>query len=168
MNDLSVDKFAYILQMLDPWPCVTLELVEESKYHKSQKQHMVGWFYSQSTTGEKGFKRKKANTSSKETYNKLMSAKAMLWIAEALGEQEETLRKAYQAAEDAQKINYRGRCTAFRSVIPWDRIDELLHDPKGWRLDPALKGIIKRVKGWPDIPESKRAEFDQVIRKEFG
>lgn len=168
MSDLSVEKFAAILEYLDPAPEATKALDKWGTKAKSQKAHMVGWFFSQVTTGAKGFTRYKGNTSSAEAYNRLLNPGAMLWIADALGEDFAILQQAAQAAIKAEKVNYRGRCSAFRSVIPWTRIYELVLNPKGWRIDPAVKPLLSWRGGWPAPKQSRQQEFEKVIDQELG
>ena len=169
LGDLSVEKFAAILEYLDPLPETTKQLDRWGvKHYQNQKAHMILWFISQEGTGGKGYTRKQGNSSSQEAYNRLLNPGALIWIADALGEAPEALQKATEAAIAAEKINYRGRCSAFREVIPWARIDDLIHDPSGWRIDPAIRDMINRYQGWPSVKESRRAEYDAIIEKELG
>lgn len=168
MGDLGVEKFACILQYLDPMPPVTKELDKWGSRYPSQKAHMIAWFSSQVTTGSGAYTRKQGNFSSIEAYNRLLNPGALIWIADALGESPEAIQRATEAAIEAEKINYRGRCSAFREVIPWARIDELIHDPPGWKIDPAIRGMVNRYQGWPSVKESRRAEYDAIIEKELG
>lgn len=167
MADLSVDKFAAILEFLDPLPEMTRKLDKrETKKFDSQKAHMIAWFRSQMTTGTKGFTRIQANRSSQRTYNRLLNTGALIWIADALGEQEEALEAAVRQSE--QKGDYREKCAAFREAIPWERIDELIHSPEGWRIDPAMKGLISRKDGWPSVKPSKAEEYKKALFNELG
>lgn len=169
MGDLAVDKCAAILEYLDPMPETTKRLDRwGTKHYKSQKAHMILWFLSQEGTGGKGYTRKQGNTSSMEAYNRLLNAGALIWIADALGEDPEVIQRATAAAIEAEKINYRGRCSAFREVIPWARIDELIHDPSGWKIDPAVKDFLSWWKGWPAPDPDKEEEYMKVIQKELG
>ena len=168
MSDLSVEKFAAILEYLDPAPEASKALDKWGTKAKSQKAHMVGWMFSQVTTGAKGFTRYKGNTSSAEAYNRLLNPGAMLWIADALGEDFAILQQAAQAAIEAEKVNYRGRCLALRKVIPWRRIYELVTEPRGWRIDPAVKPLLSWRGGWPAVKPSKQEQYDKVIESELG
>lgn len=168
LNDLTVDKFAAILKFLDPAPECTAALDFRGTKAQSQKAHMIGWFMSQLTTGEKGYKRFRANTSSAATYNRLLNPGALIWIADALGEDRAVIEKAVQATRAAGVNDYRERCKAFRRVIGWDRIYELVTQPRGWRLDPAVKPLLSWAGGWPAVKQSKQAEFDNIIEKELS
>ena len=169
VNDLSVDKFAAILEYLDPMPDATKALDRWGvKHYPNQKAHMILWLLSQEGTGGKGYTRKEGNSSSQEAYNRLLNPGALIWMADALGEAPEAIQNATEAAIAAEKINYRGRCSAFRELIPWARIDELIHDPAGWKIDPALRPFLSWWKGWPAPKLSKQAEYEQVIKMELG
>ena len=167
MADLSVEKFALILEFLDPLPEMTARLDKrQTKKFDSQKAHMIAWFRSQQTTGAKGFTRLQANRSAQRAYNRLLNTGALIWIADALGEQEEALEAAVRQSE--QKGDYRERCAAFREAVPWARIDELIRKPKRWRIDPALKGLISRKDGWPSVRPSRAEEFRKTLFDELG
>ena len=166
MCDISVEKLAIIFEFLDPMPPVTSELVPSTKRRKNQKGHMYWWFLSQNTTGKGAYSRIRGNNSSESTYNRLQTAKGMLWIAEALGEDETALRQAFTAAE--AEDNARAACAAFREVIPWERISALIHDPSGWRIDPAAADMLYRVKGWPVVRPAMAKEYKAIIEKELA
>ena len=168
LNDLTVDKFAAILKFLDPAPVCTASLDFRGTKAQSQKAHMIGWFMSQLTTGEKGYKRFRANTSSAATYNRLLNPGALIWIVDALGEDSAVIEKAVQAAKAAGVNDYRERCRAFRRLIPWDRVYELAANPAGWRIDPAIESLLSWRGGWPAVKPSKQAEFDRIIEKELS
>ena len=168
MNDIQVSKFALILKFLDPAPASTSALDSWGTKARSQKAHMIGWFMSQLTTGEKGYKRARANNSSASTYNRLLNPGALIWIADSLGEDRAAIEKAAQAAAKAEEDDYRDRCKAFRRIIPWERIYQLLTQPQGWRIDPAVKPCLSWAGGWPWVKPSKQQEFDKIITEELS
>lgn len=144
MNDVPVLEFARYLSYLDPLPPITKELDKWGvRYYPSQKIHMYDWISSQPKTGKGAYSRREGNTSSAVMYNRFLNPGGLLWMAEALGETEETLRKAVSAAVEAEKENYRKRCTAFRQVIPWSRIMELYENPHGWLYDKKMLPLIE-------------------------
>ncbi len=167
MPDLGVEKFACIMEYLDPMPPVTKELDQWGCRYPSQKAHMILWFDSQVTTGSGSYTRKQGNSSSKEAYNRLMNPGALLWIAEALGSDESALRRAAAAAAEEEKTNVRGRCKAFRAVISWDDLYPLIADPSGWRLDPEVKPLIGWFKGWPYVREKNKAAWEAILAREI-
>ncbi|MEV6769818.1 hypothetical protein AB0N05_14440 [Nocardia sp. NPDC051030] len=78
-------------------------------------------------------------------YTQFKCAPGLLWLAEALGEDPIRLQEAMTRVEAAGQ-NLASQCGAFRAVIPWARIEELLaaqptnryHYLFGWatRLSP--------------------------------
>ena len=166
--DISVIKLAAIFEYLDPFPPVTVELAPPTKRRPNQKAHMYWWFASQQTTGRGNYSRIQGNSSAKSTYNRLQTVPGLLWIAEALGEEPEALRKAFSKALLFEKANSQGRCAAFREVIPWERIAELIHNPGGWMIDPALAPYLKYDKGWPFVSKRYEADYKKQIDKELG
>ena len=81
---------------------------------------MVEWFRSNETKGFGSYSRENPNRSARRCYNSLMNAASLLWIAEAVGIDELTVRRAYEAAVSAG--DYRRACGAIRKIITWDMI----------------------------------------------
>lgn len=166
-TDFNVMQFAAFLEMLEPFPKLTAELDTWGTREQSQKAHMVLWFQAQTGTGSGAYSRAVGNTSAKSCYNHLLNTGALVWIADALGENPETVRRAVRESIKAERINYRRRCTAFRAVIPWRRICELVENPHGWRFDPALSEFITWKDNVPIIKPNKRTQFRKVIEKQL-
>ena len=168
-NDIDVMTFAGMLLFLEPHPPVTEELDSWGCSYSSEKAHMCGWFASQTTNGGGSYTRNEPNRSARATYNRLLAPGAMLWIAEVLGENSEQLRTAVQAAKEAEKKNWRARASAFREVIPFERIWELLNQPVNWLYDEQLLPLIAWDEyGYPTIPkeEAELLVFNDVLDKE--
>ena len=165
MNDISVEDFADILCLLEPVP----ETVEKKVWYKTQKQHMVVWFQEQTTTGFGKYTRDTANYSARVCYNHLLNARALLWIAYALGESSDVIQAASEAVE--KESNFRKQCSAFREVIPFERICALLDKPKSWKLDPALLPFLEYDEvGYPEIrqkPNKDKKVAEAIIYKEL-
>ena len=89
----------------------------------SQQEHMVAWFGNQTTRGSGAYSRAAPNTSARTTYNRLLSAPAFLWMAEALGEETAVVQAAADAAR--QEPDARRRPGILRKHLPWGRIAEL-------------------------------------------
>lgn len=85
--------------------------------------HMVTWFSGQLSLGSGKYSRSRPNHSAKKTYERLVNPFSLLWIAAALGVEEETVRKARSDMNDRK--TFREKCIAVRKVIPWNRIYEL-------------------------------------------
>ena len=73
-------------------------------------------------------------------YNDKRNLLSLIWLAEALGENGNKLKKTVEAVMAFNSMPE--RCEAFRRAIPIDRIKELVDNPKGWRIDLALKTYI--------------------------
>ena len=81
----------------------------------TEREHMVSWFRANETKGSGAYSRQIPNQSARRCYNGLMNAASLLWIAEAVGIDELTVRRAYEAAVAAG--NYRRACGAIRKII---------------------------------------------------
>lgn len=81
---------------------------------------MVEWFRANETKGAGSYSRMSPNQSARRCYNNLMNAGSLLWIAEAVGINELTVKQAYEAAVAAG--DYRRACGAIRKIITWDMI----------------------------------------------
>lgn len=123
-RDMRAPKFAKILQPLaSSTPvCTEWEALKppRNKWWGSQRSHMYKWF--SDAEGPGGYGRRRPQTAG-QTYSRLMCAPAIIWIAEALGEDEEIVRAA---ANDAySRKGAAAQCAALRRHIPWTRIFEL-------------------------------------------
>jgi len=88
----------------------------------SQRQHMVGWF--SELAGPGAYNRKTRGLDAKYGYNHLQCAPALLWIAEALGEDSALVKAAANRAAEYRPTA--SQCAAIRSVVAWTRIEELV------------------------------------------
>ena len=172
MEDIDVRKAVDYLVFLEPMPPVTKELDKWGSKYPSQKVHMCRWLVWQKHTYSGKYGRSTPNYSTKVTYNRFQNPGGLLWLAEVLGEDEATLRAAVAAAVEAEKkaAKYDGksRCRAFREVIPWGRIGELLDQPEKWRIDPAMADVVEFLKRKP-YPKRKTgytSEYDRVLWRE--
>ena len=89
----------------------------KDKTGRTEREHMVEWFRANETKGSGAYSRQVPNQSARRCYNGLMNAASLLWIAEAVGIDEPTVRRAYEAA-----VDYRRACGAIRKIIAWDMI----------------------------------------------
>ncbi|MCI1659551.1 hypothetical protein [Bifidobacterium psychraerophilum] len=87
----------------------------------SQREHVVRWL--REYTGPGAFNRKTRGLDAKSFWNHFLCAPGLLWTAEALGEDLETVQAAADAA--SVKMNVSSQCAAIRAIIPWKRIAEL-------------------------------------------
>ena len=117
---------------LDPFPPTT---VQTSRAHPelelglarypSQKDGAIKWLQGL-------IKRKK--TSGRAAYNEKLNLLCLLWLAEALGEKREALKKAIDTAMAYNTMPE--RCEAYRKVISFDRIKALVDNSQGESIDP--------------------------------
>lgn len=113
------------------------ELPPRDVWYSSQKQHLLGFWGEYTTAGAYG--RKNTDRDAKFAYNHLRCAPALLWLAEALGEERDVLEKAMAAIRTAGS-NRSSQCAAFRKVVPWSRIESLIE--AGDFARPGLFGHV--------------------------
>ena len=92
------------------------------RWWSSQREHMTAWMSEIGGPGAYG--RKSRGSTARQAYNRLQCAPGLLWLAEAVGVPEATVRAAAAAAGG------RGRpatqCAAIRRLISWQMIEEKL------------------------------------------
>lgn len=116
-------------------------------WNKSQKEHWLGWLTEHDGVG--AYKRKDANRDARFVYNHFQCSPGLLWLAEASGVDQALLirgRDAMIAAQDRSA----SQCAAFRQVVPWDLVEEVLRERSKdtWleRLMAYIRSLIhKRV-----------------------
>lgn len=90
---------------------------------QDQREHMLNWFISQKSLGSGPYSRKQPNHSAKTTYNRLLTAPGLLWIAEAMGQCEDIL---LAACDEILGYSLPAKiCGTLRRATPWSRIYEL-------------------------------------------
>lgn len=119
-------------------------------WYTSQKDHLLGWLGDYDTAG--AYARRNPGQDAKFFYTRFQCVQGLLWLAEALGEEEATLRRAILAV-DAAGRNSAAQCGAFRRVVPWSRIEELIRHseatPSQMTAEPAIKALVDRVRQAP-------------------
>lgn len=120
-RDMRAPEFAAVLRRLQPHTPIAdqWEVLRppRSKWWRSEREHMAAWFSQAEGPGAYG--RRKAQTAA-QTYNRLLCPPALLWIAEALGVERETVRAAANAAWTKKHIA--AQCGEIRRHIPWQEI----------------------------------------------
>jgi len=124
-GDCDVREFVKVLKKLEAHLPISDQYDKDCGQEKgvwwtSQKEHMIGWFSNQNSKGSGQFTRQKPNQSAKRAYQCLQCPGALLWIAEALGEDSAIVQKAADAAR--AESNKRRRSGIIRSHIPWQRV----------------------------------------------
>jgi hypothetical protein len=147
-QDFTTMEFVAVLRGLEPHLPISDAFERDLRqlqgtWWSSQREHMIGWFGAQHTLGTGKYRRATPNTSARRTYGRLLSTAALVWMAEALGEDLAVVRAAADAARaepDARK-----RPAVVRRLVPWERIAQLVHEarrsqlgsrPRRWRRDP--------------------------------
>lgn len=123
-RDMRAPEFAAILRRLQPHTPIAdqWEVLRPppSKWWRNEREHCAAWFSQAEGPGAYG--RRKAQTA-RQTYNRLLCPPALLWIAEALGVEHETVRAA--ACEAWTQKHIASQCAAIRRYAPWSRVFEL-------------------------------------------
>lgn len=112
-----------LAEELDQWILESPVGMNELRNFRNQKEHLVGWLLEYNTRGYYG--RRSLDGDAKAAYQRLQSAPALLWLAEALGEDPGVLDQAVKAVK-AAPARKSSQCGALRKVIPWGRIEELV------------------------------------------
>ena len=169
LPDINIYDMIEIMSYMEPNPPITSEIDQWGTVGVDQKGHMLGWCSAQPTKGKGAYSRSKGNESTRTMYNRFLNPGGLLWLAEVLGEREETLRLAVKEAAAAEKINYRNRCTAFRKVIPFERIMELLNYPQEWRIDDRVFPLLyyDMATGQPYLKEECQDELENILSVYF-
>lgn len=98
---------------------------DRKAWYRHQKEHLQGWLSEYGGGGAYG--RQQGSNDPRLAYNRFQCAPGLIWLAEALGEDADVVRRAITAAQAAPKRGA-SQCAAVRSVIPWARIEELATD----------------------------------------
>lgn len=93
------------------------------KNWRNQREHLVGWL--RELTGPGAYGRQSRDWDAKAAYSHLQCAPALLWLAEALGEDPDVVEQAVRAVR-ATPERAASQCAAVRRVIPWSRIEQLV------------------------------------------
>lgn len=100
-------------------------------YYASQKEHLVRFIGQYGTPGAYG--RTRFDATARDWYQRFQCAPGLLWLAEALGEDGDVLERGIKAIAGAG-LNSASQCAAFRRIVPWSRIEQLLRSqPAGRR-----------------------------------
>jgi len=97
------------------------EILENCRVRWDYEQlHMVTWFSCQLSLGEGLYSRSRPNHSARVTYERLLNPYSLLWIALALGEDQDLILDANEAMKPHK--DYRDKAIAIRNRIPYSRI----------------------------------------------
>ena len=99
-------------------------------WYRSQKEHLEGWLERYDGPGAYG--RRNPGQDARFFYNHFKCAPGLMWLAEALGENPDRMAEAI-AAVRAAGLNLASQCGAFRRVVSWERITELIESSSAGR-----------------------------------
>ena len=91
-------------------------------WYRHQKEHRLGWLSEYHGSGAYG--RQRGSGDPRLAYNRFQCAPGLIWLAEALGEEPDVVRRAIAVVQTAPPRGA-SQCGAVRAVSPWARIEEL-------------------------------------------
>lgn len=166
--DVTVLHFAQVFVVLEADTPVLRELDRwgfPKNLYADQKEHMIDWYLAQTEATDSGKKytRKEANYSGRVTYDRLRNPGSLLWIAEAFGEDEQTLRTAVEWEVADEKAHRNNRGIGFRQIITFDRILDLYRKPEGWLYDQEAVDWLTFDKryGMPTVKRGLVRKFEE-------
>lgn len=164
-KDISCSALCELLAPLEKEPEAVRRLdCWGTKSYNSQKAHVIAWLALQGTTGSGSYSRNKGNDSGRACYNRILNPGMLIWIAAVLGVADAQIEAAAEAARNAEAVNYRTRCSAFRAVIPFDALLELMEQPGKWLVDPDLGALCEFTEDGILAPlPGREAEFDALL-----
>lgn len=92
---------------------------EKNRWWSCQREHLTVWCFYHPTFGVPPFEHE-LNISARKMYNNFGRPETLLWLAEALGEEEEILLNIVSEIKDIR--NARTACGILRRKISFDRI----------------------------------------------
>lgn len=124
-GDLTCRELARILKRLDGSYPVSDRYIREVRGFtvraaRTDRQHADSVLHEDRSAVVESCHRPTGNASARACYNRLRNAASLLWIAEAVGVDAETVERAYDAAVEAG--DHRRACGAIRRIIPWETI----------------------------------------------
>lgn len=126
-KDMDVLEFARKISMLTLDTPISKQYDEkygqkEGCWWSCQREHLTVWCLHQPTVGIQGFERNKPNYSARKMYYHFGRPETLLWLAEALGEEENKLLNIIKEIENLK--NPRKACNVItrEDCIPFERI----------------------------------------------
>lgn len=167
-DDISTEDMIKVLIYLQPDPPITNEYSQrrtdknnDRRDYATQKAHLIDRLHEQSISAP-------TKPSTRAVYNRLGNPYAILWLAETLGENPDTLRRIMDATLEADNGRFTNMSRAIRKAIPFERIVELLYFANKWLIDRSLLPYIKYrlVSRQPFMAGRYKDEFYEVLHKE--
>lgn len=111
----------------------------EGDWSGRPKQHLDGWLLDYDRPGF--YDRQRPGQDARHFYTHFKCAPGLLWLAKGLAENQGRLHLGTEAITAAGS-NPARRCGAFRAVVPWERIEELLQA----RPRPRVSRVVRRLR----------------------
>ena len=129
MKDIDVLEFARRISMLPIKTPLSMNYdriygQKSDRWWSSQREHLTVWCLHYPTGGVPGYEHTPSN-SAKTMYNHFGRPETLLWLAEALGEDDRVLNNVINTIKDIE--NPRSACAELRRQIPFSRILELMN-----------------------------------------
>lgn len=105
--------------------------------YRSQREHIERWLAEYGGPGY--YNRKQSGGGAKDFYNRFKCAGGLVWLAEAVGVPETTVRSGIDAIHQAPR-NPAAEAGAFRKVVPWSTVEGLIA-----ARPRSLRGSIRRI-----------------------
>ena len=98
-------------------------VVDPKKWYLTQKQHWIGWLGEYHTPGAYG-RLAGGKRDARYAYNHIVEPKMLLWLIDAAGIPDATLRKAKKAAGQGKTMM--AQSAAIRRLVGWDEVASFL------------------------------------------
>jgi hypothetical protein len=153
-QDFKIGELLAIVQKLpDALPLTDkfdLPHREHSKaWYKHQKEHLEGWLGQYLKPG--AYNRTGFRDSGMFFYNHFQCWTGLLWLAEALGESPQVLEQVSKLVLESGKHSA-SQTRAFRHVVPWSRVYDLLVTYQPKQPKRSLLGFFGTVGGNKKAP----------------
>ena len=125
VDDLTCRELARILKRLDGSYPVSDRYIHEVRGFtvraaRTDRRHADSVLHEERSAVDVSCRRPVGDASARACYNRLRNAASLLWIAETVGVDAETVERAYDAAVEAD--DHRRACGAIRKIIPWEKV----------------------------------------------
>lgn len=94
-------------------------VIDPKKWYHTQKQHWIGWLGEYHTAGAYG-RQVVEKRDARYAYNHIVEPKMLLWLIEAAGLSEATVKKAKKLAGQGKTMMQQS--AAIRRLVEWDGV----------------------------------------------
>jgi hypothetical protein len=100
-------------------------VLNDGRAERTQKEHWLGWLGEYNSSGAYNRQRWEENARAEQIYNRAVNPAMVLWLGEAAGVPEVTVKSAANAALKAP-ASLMSKAGAIRRVVPWALVEERL------------------------------------------